>query len=186
MILTGLYLWLPRGTGRLGGLLYPRLGQRGRLFWRDLHAVTGLWISMVTLFLLLSGLPWSVNWGNYLTWARNHWAATAGAPDWPIGGKEQPVPGAAASASPDAPKNSMPGMTADEMAAMSGAARTDRSEAPTGSDLRALDRVASAVARLDAPRPVWISAAAQGRSRLDHFIAHTEPALACDLYDRPR
>lgn len=72
---------LPGGAWRLGGLVYPRLGQRGRLFWCDLHSVTGLWISIVTLFMLLSGMPWSATWGSYLTWARNHWSVTAGTPD---------------------------------------------------------------------------------------------------------
>jgi len=159
MILTGLYLWLPRGSRQLGGLLYPRLGQRGRLFWRDLHAVTGLWVSIVTLFLLLSGLPWSVNWGNYLTWARNHWEVTAGAPDWPIGGQDQPAPRSAASVAP----SSMPGMTADEMTAMSPAATEEgRPEERQTADLQALDKVIPVAARLRPPPPVWISPPAEG------------------------
>jgi len=37
MILTGLYLWWPRNAGRFGGILYPRINQSGRVFWRDLH-----------------------------------------------------------------------------------------------------------------------------------------------------
>ncbi len=65
MILTGLFLWWPRGTG-LGGVLYPRLGAGGRRFWRDLHGVTGFWVSFFALFLLLSGLPWAKSWGGYL------------------------------------------------------------------------------------------------------------------------
>jgi uncharacterized iron-regulated membrane protein len=56
MLVTGLYLWWPR-SGRLGGTLYPRLRQGKRIFWRDLHAVTGVWISTFALLLLLSGLP---------------------------------------------------------------------------------------------------------------------------------
>ncbi len=99
MILTGFYLWFPHGPPRLGGLVYPRLWLRGRPLWRDLHAVTGLLVSIVTLFLLLSGLPWSASWGNYLTWIRNHWAATAGAPNWPIGGTERPILSALATSS---------------------------------------------------------------------------------------
>jgi len=58
LFLTGLFLWWPRGTG-LGGVLYPR---RGRLL-RDLHAVTGFWISLLALFFLLSALPWTKVWG---------------------------------------------------------------------------------------------------------------------------
>ncbi len=159
MILTGLYLWLPRGSWKLGGVVYPRLGLRGRLFWRDLHAVTGLWVSIVTLFLLLSGLPWSVNWGNYLTWARNHWVVTAGAPDWPIGGQVQPAPQISASATP----SSMPGMTADEMAAMLPAVpQAGQPEERLNIDLLALDKVVPVAAQLNVPPPVWISPPAPG------------------------
>jgi uncharacterized iron-regulated membrane protein len=133
MIVTGLCLWWPRGRWRAAGLVYPRLGQRGRLFWRDLHAVSGLWISTVTLFLLLSGLPWSSFWGQYLTWGRNHWALTAGAPDWSLGGGPEPM--------------AMPGMSAAEMAAMPAAPMAD---------LAGLDIAVPAARRLDVPRPVWI------------------------------
>ncbi|MET0238899.1 MAG: PepSY domain-containing protein, partial [Sphingobium sp.] len=42
MILTGLYLWWPRGRG-LAGVVWPRLGRR--TFWRDIHAVTGFWVA---------------------------------------------------------------------------------------------------------------------------------------------
>jgi uncharacterized iron-regulated membrane protein len=58
MIVTGLYLWWPRqssaGSIRFAGILYPRLGAGGRMFWRDLHAVTGVWVSLLALFLLVS------------------------------------------------------------------------------------------------------------------------------------
>ena len=57
MIVTGLVLWWPRGANRLGGVVYPRLSRGSRLFWRDIHSVTGLWICGLALFLLLSGLP---------------------------------------------------------------------------------------------------------------------------------
>lgn len=162
MILTGLYLWFPRGPWRLGGLVYPRLGLRGRLLWRDLHAVAGLWVSLVTLFLLLSGLPWSANWGNYLTWARNHWAVTAGKPDWPIGGADPAVVPVAAAASPPAPKTSMPGMSAAEMAASPEEALTAASGGRLGGDLQALDKLAPIAAKLHVPRPIWISPPARG------------------------
>ena len=45
MIVTGLILWWPRGPWRMAGTVYPRLSQGGRVFWKDLHSVTGLWIS---------------------------------------------------------------------------------------------------------------------------------------------
>jgi uncharacterized iron-regulated membrane protein len=83
LILTGLALWLPAPL-QAGGLLYPRFGAKGRRFWRDLHGVFGMWASMIVLFLLISGLPWSFAWGNYLKELR----AVAGAKhkiDWPVG-----------------------------------------------------------------------------------------------------
>jgi uncharacterized iron-regulated membrane protein len=164
MILSGLYLWLPRDKWRLGGLVYPRLAQRGRAFWRDVHAVAGLWISLVTLFLLLSGLPWSANWGNYLTWARNHWAATRGAPDWTVGGQAPAPQGSNATAGapaadgmPDMP--SMPGMSAAEMAAMAPSSGAVHAHAQEGAvqDLGPLDRLVPLAGRLNLARPVWIA-----------------------------
>lgn len=164
MILTGLFLWFPRGTTRLAGVLYPRLRLRGRMFWRDLHAVTAVWVSVVAMFQLLSGLPWSANWGKYLTWARNQWAVTAGMPDWPIPGMQKAVVSGTGRSRAPAAIRSMPGMTAAEMAAMSPGAM----QAPqlTGRlvDLRALDRVVPVAARLHVPRPVWISPPDQGGS----------------------
>ena len=88
MILTGLCLWWPRPSpGRSGaaGLLYPRLRAGGRIVWRDLHAVSGFWASMLVLFLLVSGLPWSYGWGSYLQAMRSAAGATAILPDWRIG-----------------------------------------------------------------------------------------------------
>src|SRR5215510_2153294 len=58
MLVTGLYLWWPRESRGLGGVLYPRLRSGQRVFWRDLHAVAGIWISSLALFLLITALPW--------------------------------------------------------------------------------------------------------------------------------
>ena len=81
MILTGLALWWPRGGG-LAGVVYPLLRAGRRRFWRDIHGVTGFWVSLAALFLLLSGLPWAQGWGGYLTMVRR---VAEGAPprqDW--------------------------------------------------------------------------------------------------------
>lgn len=66
LIATGLYLWWPRGRRGLAGVAYPRLRARGRLFWRDLHATTGIWAVALIAFLLLTGLPWAVVQGDVL------------------------------------------------------------------------------------------------------------------------
>ncbi|UDF30419.1 UNVERIFIED_ORG: PepSY domain-containing protein [Roseateles sp. XES5] len=61
LVLTGLYLWWPRS--QTGGVLTVRGTPARRVFWRDLHAVTGLFASVVILFLAFSGLLWSGFWG---------------------------------------------------------------------------------------------------------------------------
>ena len=85
MILTGLYLWWPRQTERFAGVLYLRLRQGKRIFWRDLHAVTGVWVSAFALFLLLTGLPWAKSWGGYLKKARSLRGAATARQDWTTG-----------------------------------------------------------------------------------------------------
>lgn len=87
MLLTGLYLWWPRGRRGLAGVVYPRLRQGGRAFWRDLHATAGIWVSVFALLLILTGLPWAKAWGGYLTEIRALTGTTRGPVDWSIGGK---------------------------------------------------------------------------------------------------
>ncbi|MDU9392582.1 PepSY domain-containing protein [Pseudomonas sp. zfem002] len=62
LVVSGLYLWWPRG-GRLAGVFWPRMNARGRLLWRDLHAVSGFWGALVLLLMLLSGMTWTGFWG---------------------------------------------------------------------------------------------------------------------------
>lgn len=85
MIITGLYLWWPSNMKGFAGVLYPRLDKTRRLFWRDIHAVTGFWISFFTLFLLLSGLPWAKSWGGLLKEVRNISAGKVVQQDWTTG-----------------------------------------------------------------------------------------------------
>ncbi len=59
---TGIYLWWPR-NGR-GGVVSLRGKPRQRIFWRDLHAVTGIFAGGFILFLAITGMPWSVFWGD--------------------------------------------------------------------------------------------------------------------------
>jgi uncharacterized iron-regulated membrane protein len=82
LLLTGLFLWWPRNRRGMAGLLYPRLRSGQRLFWRDLHAVTGMWITGLALFLLLSGLPWAKFWGDYFRQVRQLTGTAAVRQDW--------------------------------------------------------------------------------------------------------
>ena len=74
LVVSGLYLWWPRGQGG-AAVLWPRLSARGRLLWRDLHAVTGFWGSAVLLFMLLTGMTWTGFWGAQFAGAWNHFPA---------------------------------------------------------------------------------------------------------------
>ena len=86
LLLTGIYLWWPRQSQRLAGVLYVRLRQGSRIFWRDLHAVTGIFISGYVLFILLSGLPWASFWGGqYLLAVRTFAASHLVRQDWNTG-----------------------------------------------------------------------------------------------------
>ena len=86
LILTGLVLWWPRHSRGAAGVLYPRLGGGGRIFWRDMHAVTGVWISLLALGLLISGLPWASFWGEYFKSVRRFTGTAAARQEWPTDG----------------------------------------------------------------------------------------------------
>ena len=85
MILTGLYMWWPRGQG-LRGVVWPRIGKGKRIFLRDLHAVTGFWVSGLALVLLTTGLPWASVWGDAFRLARAELGLAQGVQDWKTGG----------------------------------------------------------------------------------------------------
>lgn len=61
LVLTGLYIWWPRGNS--ASVLVPNLTARGRALWKSLHAVVGFWISALMVIFLISGLAWAGIWG---------------------------------------------------------------------------------------------------------------------------
>jgi uncharacterized iron-regulated membrane protein len=83
MLMTGVFLWWPRGSRGVAGVLYPRLRDGRRVFWRDLHAVTGLWVSAFAMFLLITALPWTTVWGAGLKELREHASPTI-KQDWSL------------------------------------------------------------------------------------------------------
>lgn len=84
LIITGLYLWWPRNARGMAGIIYPRWRAGQRQFWRDLHAVTGVWMSGFTLFLLVSGLPWALVWGSVFNELREWNASQSVQQDWSV------------------------------------------------------------------------------------------------------
>jgi uncharacterized iron-regulated membrane protein len=89
LVLTGLVLWWPKQKFQLAGFVYPRLNLPGRLWWRDLHSVTGFWASFLILALLLTGLPWAKSWGSYFKKVRATTAGITSAIDWTTGSSEE-------------------------------------------------------------------------------------------------
>lgn len=146
MILTGLYLWWPRGAKGLGGIVYPRLSQGSRIFWRDLHSVIGVWVSSFALILLVSGLPWAKFWGDYLKLARRVTGTASARQDW-------------ANASERGTKS---GAGGGEHGGHGGRGGRRGGEIPLPKDLTAFDRVAAAVLPLDLPHPVLIGPPPRG------------------------
>lgn len=64
LVLTGHYLWWPRGRRGFRDAFRPRLRSKSsRTRWRDVHAVTGVTFSFITLFFLITGLAWTGIWG---------------------------------------------------------------------------------------------------------------------------
>ncbi|HSI40997.1 MAG TPA: PepSY domain-containing protein [Xanthobacteraceae bacterium] len=68
LVATGFYLWWPRRQS--GGVVTVRGTPRRRVFWRDVHAVTGAFAGLAIGFMSLSGMPWSMFWGEKV----NEWA----------------------------------------------------------------------------------------------------------------
>ncbi|CCM74107.1 PepSY-associated TM helix domain-containing protein [Rhizobium mesoamericanum] len=67
LVVTGIYLWPRRQTG---GVLSVRGTPKRRVFWRDMHAVTGILVGFFIVFLAITGMPWSGVWGGKV----NEWA----------------------------------------------------------------------------------------------------------------
>lgn len=60
LVVTGIYLWWPRG--KKVGVMKVK-ASKGRPWWRDVHAVTGVYTAGFIVFLAVTGLPWSGVWG---------------------------------------------------------------------------------------------------------------------------
>lgn len=149
LIVTGVLLWWPRHQRGLAG---PRLGTKGRTRWRDIHAVTGVWISVFLVLFLVSGLPWSFVWGHALQSVENTVGRLTSVKDWEIGA----VPAATVIAGhpvgqpqklPVKDGMDMPGM---DMPAVS-------TSFPEGGLVSGLDTVVQTASTLSLPAPVIIT-----------------------------
>lgn len=86
LIITGLYIWWPPKGSGLGGFFTVRTNRGRRLFWRDMHAVVGFWLSAFMLVILAGGMPWTDVFGDQLKWVQKqtnsgypaHWRNSKG------------------------------------------------------------------------------------------------------------
>ncbi len=139
-------------------MLYPRLRQGQRIFWRDIHSVTGIYISVFALFLLFTGLPWAKSWGSYLKAARRLTGTASVRQDWTTSSAAE----RAARASMNNQTNSMPGM---DMSAMAGMGPSEHAEhmrrmiarTATITSYPAIDTMVATVAPLHLTNPVLVS-----------------------------
>jgi uncharacterized iron-regulated membrane protein len=162
MIVTGLFLWWPRNAHGLAGVFYPRLRQGQRIFWRDIHAVTGIYVSFFALFLLFTGLPWAKSWGAYLKTARHLTHGHAVHQDWTTSSSEAVAARLARTRNSSATANII-GIDDGSMSGMRGMSGMGEHGAHHGSALTdpngfvAIDKMISTVAPLNLAPPVLIS-----------------------------
>ena len=173
MIVTGLFLWWPRNANGLGGVLYPRLRAGGRMFWKDIHSVTGVYVSLFALFLLFTGLPWAKAWGGYLKAIRYLSAGHIVKQDWTTSSADEFVARKAHSAamtdlSGMSTMHAMSGMPASHhmegMPNMNASQHTQHlgwgrhSTALSGPNAFAtIDKIIASIAPLKLPNPILIS-----------------------------
>ncbi|MGF1753597.1 PepSY domain-containing protein [Vibrio makurazakiensis] len=75
LLVSGIYLWLPRDNASRAGFMKIRLGAGTRVVMRDLHANIGGTLSLVLLLFILSGLSWAGVWGSQFVQAWNSFPA---------------------------------------------------------------------------------------------------------------
>lgn len=101
LLLTGAWIWWPRqwkvdGRWRLGGILWPRRRADGSLHWRDWHAIPALLASVMLAFLVLTGLPWSIFWGEQFATLTHKlspaWSWIAPSPNFHLPASLQQIP----------------------------------------------------------------------------------------------
>jgi len=70
LIITGLFLFWPRGRG-WKGFFTIRTKQSKRILFRDIHALSGFWFSLLLLLVLAGGLPWTDLFGGGFKWVQD-------------------------------------------------------------------------------------------------------------------
>ncbi|NVK33859.1 MAG: PepSY domain-containing protein [Rhodobacteraceae bacterium] len=74
LLVTGIYLWWPRGTGLVRSIV-PDLSKPGRPLWKSLHTTIGVVFAPFLILFLLTGHSWTGVWGSKLMQAWNTFPA---------------------------------------------------------------------------------------------------------------
>jgi len=88
MLVTGIWLWWPRA----GQPALPQPSARGRVAWKQWHAIAGVAMSAISAVVLVTGLTWSKHAGEKVRWARD--AVGQAPPRIPAHFKSTPTAGA--------------------------------------------------------------------------------------------
>jgi len=129
-------------------------GAGGRLFWKDIHAVTGIYVSFFALFLLFTGLPWAKSWGGYLKAVRHLTAGRITAQDWTTSSAEITAAHAQRSAAAAADMH-MPGMSGEHAQHAIFGRHSTTLRGPNA--FLAIDKMVATVAPLHLAEPVLVS-----------------------------
>ncbi|MES2069599.1 MAG: PepSY domain-containing protein [Pseudomonadota bacterium] len=77
MLMTGIYLWWPRGNAGWRSVLRQPGSANARAGWRYLHGLVAIAMSLMTMTILLTGLTWSKYAGDNFRLAQNAMAQNA-------------------------------------------------------------------------------------------------------------
>ncbi|MFH5804177.1 PepSY-associated TM helix domain-containing protein [Alienimonas sp. DA493] len=82
LFLTGAYLWWPRRKEKVRGVWLPRWSAKPYTLLRDLHALAGIYLWPVCLTILVTGLFYTLVWGeSFHVVSRQAFAATTASAD---------------------------------------------------------------------------------------------------------
>lgn len=65
LIVTGLYLWWPKTSSQWKSAFFP-FGAKDRNLYKQLHSSLGMYLSIILIFFVVSGLAWAGIWGGQL------------------------------------------------------------------------------------------------------------------------
>ncbi|MDO6517767.1 PepSY-associated TM helix domain-containing protein [Zobellia uliginosa] len=71
LILTGVYVFWPTRNQGLKAFFIPRVKEGKRIFFRDVHAISGFWISGLLLLVLAGAFPWTDVVGSNFKWVQD-------------------------------------------------------------------------------------------------------------------